>query len=166
MYIRFGKVFHGLTILLFLFVFLYFYAALSDRIAYAVDEDGGWLKTITKGTFFYTGLIIFGLLNVILAVPGKMIENGSIASLKRLFPVGDIFREYILLWIYSFIGIINVSLSILTLFVHSINNQNEISADSFSFFFYLVPIFFLTWILALFWILFKKFQDIKENSPS
>lgn len=163
MYYRFGKVFHFFSVLTFIFSFLYVYSSLSELVALEIAEGGEVIKSLSRNTFFYTGLIIFILLNVILLIPAKLIEQQSTKNLKRLFPTGDKFRDYMLTWIYSFVGIINFSLSIMGLFVHSINNQNEISTGSFAFFFYLIPIFFVVWIIVLFWILLKKFTAVQKD---
>ncbi|WP_194974864.1 DNA topoisomerase IV [Aquiflexum lacus] len=163
MYYRFGKVFHFLTVLVFIFVFLYTYSALPDQVAYEIDSQGAISKIISKNTFFYIGIILFVVLNIILITPGKLIENQSTKNIKRLFSIGDVFRDYMLTWIYSFVGIINISLCIMSIFVHSINNQNEISSGEFNFFFYLIPVFFVVWIVGLFWILLKKFKSLQSN---
>jgi hypothetical protein len=164
MYYRFGKVFHFLSVLLFIFSFLYIYSALNELVVLEISEEGEVVKSMGKNTFFYSGLLIFIILNVTLLTPAKLIEHQSTKNLKKLFPIGDDFRDYMLTWIYSFIGIINFSLSIMALFVHSINNQNEISTGSFAFFFYLIPIFFVVWVIGLFWILLKKFTAIQKNN--
>lgn len=162
MYYRFGKVFFFLTVLLFVFAFLYTYSALPERVGFAQEDDGSVVAEASKSTFFYIGILAFGLLNALLAFPAKMIEKQSTSDLKRLFPNGDIHTDYLLAWMYSFVGVVNISLSIMCLFVHSINNQNEIGTSSFSFFFYLVPVLFVVWIIALFWILLQKFKSIKK----
>ncbi|GAB2610895.1 DNA topoisomerase IV [Belliella aquatica] len=164
MYYRFGKVFHFISVLVFILSFLYIYASLSDVVAYQLDENGGFLKSVPKETFFYSGIILFIVLNVLMITPGKLIENQSTPNLKRIFPKGDSLSDFMLAWIYSFVGIINISLMIMALFVHSINNQNEISSGQFSFFFYLIPILFVIWIAALFWILVQKFKSVQANS--
>ena len=138
MYYRFGKVFHFISVLVFILSFLYIYASLSDVVAYQLDENGGFLKSVPKETFFYSGIILFIVLNVLMITPGKLIENQSTPNLKRIFPKGDKLSDFMLAWIYSFVGIINISLMIMALFVHSINNQNEISSGQFSFFFYCI----------------------------
>ncbi|MCL6258145.1 DNA topoisomerase IV [Aquiflexum sp. TKW24L] len=164
MYYRFGKVFHFISVLLFLFTFLYFYSAMPDVVAYELDENGYNSKEISKSTFFYIGIILFAVLNLVMVTVSKLIENKSTKTFRQLFPSGDIFRDYMLTWTYSFTAIINISLAILTLFIHTINNQNEISSGSYSLFFYLIPILFVVWIIALFWILLQKFNSIRSNS--
>lgn len=163
MYYRFGKVFHFLSVLLFIIIFLYTYSSLSEQVAYEIDNQGSVSKVISKNSFFYLGIILFLILNVILIVPGKLIENQGTKNIKKLFPIGDVFRDYMLTWIYSFVGIINVSLCIMSIFVLSINNQNEISSGEFNFFFYLIPVFFVVWIVGLFWILLQKFKSLQSN---
>jgi hypothetical protein len=147
---------------LFIFAFLYTYSALPDLVGFEQDETGEFTKSGTKSTFFYIGIIVFGLLNLLLALPAKMIEKQSTPNLKRLFPKGDTHTDYLVAWMYSFIGVINISLCIMSLFVHAINNQNEIGTSSFSFFFYLVPVLFVVWIIGLFWILLGKFKSIQK----
>jgi hypothetical protein len=164
MYYRFGKVFHFISVLVFVLSFLYIYASLSDVVAYQLDENGGFLKSVSKETFFYSGIILFIILNVLMITPGKLIENQSTPNLKRIFPKGERLSDLMLAWIYSFVGIVNISLMIMALFVHTINNQNEISSEQFSFFFYLIPILFVIWITALFWILIQKFKTIQSYS--
>ena len=163
MYYRFGKAFHFISVLFFVFSFLYIYAALPELVTYELNEDGVGEKIVTKNSFFYSGIILFLILNVLLVTPAKLIENQSTANIKRLFPIGDLFRDYMLTWIYSFVGIINISLCILGLFVHSINNQNEIATGEFKLFFYMVPVFFVIWIGGLFWILIQKFKTIQKQ---
>jgi hypothetical protein len=138
---------------------------MPDYVAYELDENGYTSKEISKSTFFYIGIILFALLNLVMVTVSKLIENKSTKTLRQLFPTGDKFRDYILTWSYSFTAVINVTLAVMTLFIHTINNQNEIGPDSYSFFFFLIPILFVVWIIALFWILLQKFNSLKSNSP-
>jgi hypothetical protein len=163
MYYRFGKVFHFLGILLFIFALLYSYSALSDRVAYTLSDGNEPVKMLGKSQFFYTTIIIFLVLNVVLVTPAKLIENQATPTLKRLFPKDDQYRDYLLAWLYSFTGIVNISLSILLLFVHSVNNQNEIGTGSYAFFFYLIPVFFVVWMAALAVISYQKFQKLNHQ---
>ena len=161
MYYRFGKVFHFFSVLFFISVFLVIYSSLSDQVAYAIDEEGMVLKQIPKETFFYFGLVLFVLLNILVVLPAKMVENQSLPSLKKLFPKGEPFLDQMLGWAYSFGAILNVSLAILAFFVDRINHQNEINSGEFMFFFYLIPVFFVVWMIALFWILAQKFKSVQ-----
>jgi len=161
MYSRFAKAFYLLSVLLFIVLFMYIYAALPEQVAYRFNELGQAVAAISRDTFFYIGLATFLVLNFILITPGKMIEKQSTMKFKRLFPVGDPFRDQILAWIYSFASIINVSTVIIAFYIHSLNNQEEIRAAEFNPFFYMVPFFFLVWIILLFVILGNKLKQVR-----
>jgi len=164
MYIRFGKVFHFLTIVTFLFIFLYIYSAFSETVAYAIDSSGNFLSSIPKDSLFFIGLAIFLFCNLLIVIPAKLIENQVTPKIKMIFPKGDLFRDYILAWFYSFAGILNISLSLIAFFIHRINHQEEVKASDFNFIYYLVPILLVLWILVLFWIFIQKVNHLKSRS--
>jgi len=162
MYRRFAKAFHLLSVLLFIFFFMYIYAALPENVAYQVDQRGFPLESITRDAFFFTGIIVFLLLNFLLIIPAKLIDKQASYNLKKLFPKHDPFTDHMLGWLYSFGAVLNITVAIVALYVHSINNQNEITSADFNPFFYMVPILFIIWIIALFVILGKKLQQVRS----
>ncbi|AKP52461.1 hypothetical protein [Cyclobacterium amurskyense] len=164
MYTRFAKFFYFLSIGMFLFVFLYAYASMPDFATYEQNSKGLPMKQLSKENFFYITVIIFFIYNVLLIIPGKMIEMKSNASLLRLFPVGDKYRDRILAWIYSFIGVLNVCTCIMVFFIHSLTNQNEIKSTEYNVFFYLVPLLLIIWVMGLFFILVGKMKQVKTGT--
>ncbi|WP_143961393.1 DNA topoisomerase IV [Litoribacter populi] len=162
MYRRFAKAFHFLSILLFIILFMYIYAALPENVAYQVDASGMPLKSIARDTFFYFGIAAFIILNLIIVFAGKMVEKQATPNLRKLFPTGDPFSDKMLGWIYSFAGVLNVSLVIIAFFVHRINNQYEIQTEEFNPFFYMIPVFMVVWIILLFVILGKKLNQVRS----
>lgn len=162
MYYRFGKAFHFISVFVFLIVFLYSYAALSEQVVFGLDEEGYVTSIISKSLFFYVGVTSFLIINLLFVLPAKMIENGSTINLKRLFPRGTEYWDYMVAWLYSFTGVLNVSMIIMSVMVHSINNQNDVNEGIGGFFFYLIPVLFVMWIIALFWIMLKKFQSMQK----
>lgn len=164
MYTRFAKVFYFLSIGLFLFFLLYVYAALPEFATYVVNEAGMPLKQVSRNSFFYATVVLFLVYNVLLIIPAKLIEMKINVSLKRLFPVGDPYRDKMLAWIYSFIGILNIATAVLVFYIHSLSNQNEISSSAFSFFFYLAPVLMLIWVLVLFYLLAGKMKQVKTGN--
>jgi len=158
MYYRFGKVFYFLSVLVFLFALLYFYAALPEQIGIRLDDQGGILREYPKSTFFYGLAIGFFIFNLVTIYTPKTLETKTNQKLHRLFPIGDPYRDYLLLWFYSFGGWVNVSLTLGALFVHAINNQEVLSASSYNLWFYLMPIILFVWVGGLFVLLFKKFK--------
>ncbi|WP_439481532.1 DNA topoisomerase IV [Cyclobacterium plantarum] len=164
MYTRFAKVFYFLSIGLFLFLLLYVYAALPEFATYVVNEAGMPLKQVSKDSFFYGTVALFLVYNLLLIIPAKLIEMKINVSLKRLFPVGDPYRDKMLSWIYSFIGILNIATAVLVFYIHSLSNQNEISSSEFSFFFYLAPVLMLVWVLVLFYLLAGKMKQVRTGN--
>tara|TARA_R110002096_G_scaffold163740_7_gene331278 strand:- start:80 stop:577 length:498 start_codon:yes stop_codon:yes gene_type:complete len=164
MYTRFAKFFYFLSIGMFLFVFLYAYASMPDFATYEQNSKGLPMKQLSKENFFYITVIIFFIYNVLLIIPGKMIEMKSNSSLLRLFPVGDKYRDRILAWIYSFIGVLNVCTCIMVFFIHSLTNQNEIKSTEYNVFFYLVPLLLIIWVMGLFFILVGKMKQVKTGT--
>lgn len=163
MYYRFGKAFYFVSILLFIFFLLYFYSALPETVGLSIDENGTIIRDWEKGNFFYGMVAAFVIFNGIILYPPKSLETKSNKKLHRIFPVGDSYRDYFLAWFYSFGGVVNLSLALLVFFVHSINNQEEISSSQFDFFFYLLPAFLVVWVIGLFVLLFGKFRQVQNR---
>lgn len=164
MYYRFGKFFYFFSVLVFLFALLYFYAALPEQIGFRLDEQGILLRDFAKSTFFYGlafGFLVFNLISIYIP---KTLETKANQKLHRLFPIGDPYRDYLLTWFYSFGGWVNLSLSLGALFVHAINNQEEISASAYNLWFLLMPIVLFVWVGALFVMLFKKFRSTQVGN--
>lgn len=163
MYYRFGKAFYFFSILLFIFILLYFYSALPETVGLGVNENGSVDKTLDKGTFFYGMVAAFVIFNAITLFPPKSLETKSNKKLHRIFPVGDAYRDYFLTWFYSFGGILNLSLALLVFFIHAINNQDEIAPSQFSFFFYIMPVVLLVWVIGFFVLLMGKFKQVQKG---
>jgi hypothetical protein len=164
MYYRFGKVFYFTSLLFFIFVLLYYYSALSDTVGLGINEDGSLTQVLERGTFFYSMLIGFLILNVVIVYTPKSIETKANKRLHRIFPIGDPFRDYILAWFYSFGGIVNLNLALMAFYVYSINNQEVIATSQFTFFFYLLPALLILWGVGLFVILIGKFKQVQKRS--
>ena len=159
MYYRFGKAFYFLSVILFIFFLLYFYSALPEKVSYNFDENGLSSEKLSKDTFFYGMIAIFIIMNVIVLLPPKLLETKNHKGLIRVFPIGDMFRDYYLGWFYSVVGILNMSLGMLVFYTHAINHQEEIAASHYGFFFYLIPGLFVVWVLGLFAILWGNFNQ-------
>lgn len=164
MYYRFGKAIYFISVLLFMFVLLYFYSALPELVSYQIDEVGNSSAGLEKGTFFYLMIALFVICNGMVLLPPKLLETKSHTGLRRIFPVGDHYRDYFLGWFYSFGAILNMSLGLMVFYTHSINNQNEIASEEFNIFFYMIPVLFLVWIVGLFLILMGKFKQVQTKS--
>lgn len=159
MYSRFAKVFYFLSVVFFIIAFLYIYASLSESVIYESGGAGIPLKQISKDAFFFAGITAFVLLNLMVILPGKLIENHAVPRLRILFRVGDPFREHMLSWIYSFAGVINTSLLIMAYYIVRINDPEGMGQGGINFIFYLIPLFFVMWVVALFILLGRKVKQ-------
>ncbi|MEX2594248.1 MAG: DNA topoisomerase IV [Anditalea sp.] len=162
MYSRFAKVFYFLSILFFIAGFLYIYAGLPEKVSYEVNETGYPIKQISRDAFFFIAIAAFVVLNLLVIVPAKLVENQFISRVRKLLVVGDPFRDQMLAWIYSFIGIINISLFIMAFYILRINSLNGMDSGGIDLIFYSVPLFFMVWIVTLFVILGKKIKQIQS----
>jgi len=164
MYYRFGKATYFLSVLLFIFVLLYFYSALPEQVSVQMDKLGNSTWDIQKASFFYGMICLFVLFNLMVLLPPKLLETKTHQGLRRIFPVGDVFRDYFLAWFYSFGFVLNLSLGLMVFYAHSINNQNEIASSDYNVFFYSVPVLFLVWVIGFFLILISKFKQVQQKS--
>lgn len=162
MYYRFGKAFYFVSILAFIFFLLYFYSAMPEQIGISIDEGGVLNRDWDKGTFFYGMIAVFLVLNAVTIYTPKSLETKANKKMHRIFPIGDPYRDYLLAWFYSFGGVINLSLAILSLYVHAINNQEEIGASSYNLWFFLMPALLAVWVVALFVLLIGKFKAVQR----
>jgi len=164
MYTRFAKVFYFLSLGLFLFLLLYVYAALPEFATYAVNDAGMPLKQVSRDSFFYAAIGVFLVVNLALIVPAKLMEMKLSNSLNRLFPVGDVYRDKMLAWLFSFIAVANLATAVLVFYIHSISNQNVISSSEYNFFFYLAPVLMLVWVALLFYLIAGKIKQVKSGN--
>ena len=163
MYYRFGKVFYFLSILIFLLTLLFWYAALPDKVGLQLDELGAVVQRFEKSSYFYSMAATFLILNLLVMYLPKSLETKANRKLHLFFPVGDPFRDYLLLWFYSFGGWINFGLVLTGLFVHVINKQDDLSISSYRLWFFLLPLILVAWIIGLFVLLVKKFKTAQQG---
>lgn len=164
MYARLAKAFYFLSIFFFLISFLYIYSGSPEFVTYEVSERGFPLKQISKDFFFYLIVGIFLISNILLVLPAKLIEMQYSPAIRRVFPVGDVFRESILAWFFSFTAILNLSTIVFVFYLHSLTDSDGSVGMGLKFFFYLVPILFVGWIGGLFYILATKIKHAKNQS--
>src|SRR5690554_1284372 len=166
MYTRLAKAFYFITVIFFILAFLYIYASLPQNVIYEAGIPGEPHKQVNQDTFFFVTVGVFVVLNLLPILPAKMVENQTVQSFRRFFKVGDIFREHMLSWIYSFAGIFNITLAILLLYILKINVLEGSANNALAFIFYLVPLLLLVWIVALFILLGKKIKQMEISKPA
>ncbi len=162
MYTRLAKVFYFISVFFFIVGFLYIYASLPEKVTYELSGDGSTGKELGRDTFFFIAMGTFVVLNLLIVVPAKMAENNFSLRVRKLLRVGDPFRDQMLSWVYSFAGIFNVNLIILSLYVSRINSFVGNQSGWFDFIYYLGPLLLLLWILGLFFLLGKRIKQIQS----
>jgi hypothetical protein len=166
MYTRLAKVFYFVTAILFIVTFLYIYAALPERVAYELNESGNLQKGMSRDNLFFVAMAIFVGLNLILVIPAKMVENQVLTRVRNLFRKGSAFRESLLIWVYSFGGIVNLNLILLVFYILRINNFGGNEASGFDILYYFVPLLLVGGIIALFILLGKKIQQVQDSKSA
>lgn len=163
MYTRLAKVFYFISALLFIAVFLYIYASLPEKVAYELSGSGSLAKGMSRDSFFFVAIAIFISLNLFLVIPAKLVENQVLSRTRNLFKNGSPFRDFLLIWVYSFGGVINLNLLLLVFYILRINNFGGNAPSGFDFFYYLIPFLLVAWIIALFVLLGRKIKQVQES---
>ena len=161
MYSRFGKVFHFLSILIFLVAFLYIYASLPQTVAYEIDPAGYTIQQGSRDGFFFMGMGLFLLANFLIVFPAKLIERQSVKNIRKLFPIGDPVSDNMLSWLYSFTGIINICLGILAYYIYRINEVEWSISGGSVILFYSIPVLLMVWLLGLFVLMGQKIKQLQ-----
>lgn len=163
MYTRLAKAFYFVTAIFFIAAFLYIYAALPEAVAYEVDGNSNLVKGMSRDSFFFVAIAIFVGLNLILVIPAKMVENQVLGRTRNLFKKGSPFRDSLLIWVYSFGGVVNLNLLLLVFYILRINNFGGNAPSGFDILYYLIPFLLVGWIVALFILLGKKIQQVQDT---
>jgi len=158
MYSRFAKVFYFLCVVLFIVAFLFIYASLPENVSY---EGNAPHNQVSRNIFFLVALAAFGLLNLLTIVPAKLFENQAIPRFRDLFKLGDPYRDKILAWLYSFSGLLNFNLFIMTFYILRINSPDGMDMGGMQSLFYLIPLLLVIWVIALFILLGKKINQVR-----
>ncbi|QDH80650.1 DNA topoisomerase IV [Echinicola soli] len=160
---RFAKAFHLITVLAFIVIFMYIYSGLPEMVGFELNEEGFAHGVMNKNIFFYIVIGIFLVLNILLVTPAKLIESGASPNIKKLFAKGDPFREQMLTWIYSFVGIINVSIIVVVMYLFQLNGTIEETGRPSGLGLYILPVLFVIWTVILFILLTRKMKSVQSN---
>ncbi|MFH6982332.1 hypothetical protein [Marinoscillum luteum] len=129
-----------LSIILFLIILVLVYAYLPIMVA--LEPDAGSLQ-LHKETFFYY------------VVAGFVIVNLVMLAFQKLFE-GKIENEDVKAWVRGGAFVINICLTLLVGFIGVLNNSAHLNASGFAYLNYLGPALIFSWILGLFYMIYKK----------
>ena len=68
-----------------------------------------------------------------------------------------------LTWIYSFVGIINVSIIVVAVYIFQLNGVIEETGRPSGFGLYVLPVLFVIWMVLLFVLLTKKMRTVQSG---
>ncbi|MEQ8582933.1 MAG: hypothetical protein RIC30_11655 [Marinoscillum sp.] len=129
-----------LSIILFLIILVLVYAYLPIMVA--MEPGTGGLQ-LHKETFFYY------------VVAGFVIVNLVMLAFQKLFE-GKIENEDVKAWVRSGAFVINICLTLLVGFIGVLNNSGHLNPSGFAYLNYMGPVLIFSWILGLFYLIYKK----------
>ena len=132
------KVLNLFSIFLFAAILLLIYAYLPIQVELSVDGIG----QLHKQTFFYYVFVSFIVLNIVLRFVANTLQR-SLTDKKSS-------------WVRSIIFILNFYFTTIIGFIGVINNSTHISPNNYAYLTYLGPVFLVTWLIGLIFLLIKK----------
>lgn len=138
-----------LTAVVFFAALVLSYAFLPERVGILADAEGIANEFVSKETFFYSALAIFGVTNLLGSVFIGIMK--AVPHTSGLYFHSENFKESTTSWLSSFFAIINVFLITATLYVSLFNNQGDFTISEFNFLIYIAPLLLAA---SLFWLVF------------
>src|SRR5690606_6865403 len=135
----------------------------ADEVDTGVVWNSNLLKDNSRERLLYVAIAKLVSLNLILVIHAKMVENQVLGRTRNLFKKGSPFRDSLLIWVYSFGGVVNLNLLLLVFYILRINNFGGNAPSGFDILYYLIPFLLVGWIVALFILLGKKIQQVQDT---
>jgi hypothetical protein len=135
---KFLKFFTNVSIVIFLVALLLVYAFLPDPLGILFDKNGLTVHEISKGTFFYSSLFLFVIVQIILI----LFKKGSETKFNIQHP-------YLISWFQGFHLTINLFILLMLIFIGFANNAVNYTYDSIQFLIYLGPLIVILWAVML-----------------
>ncbi|MEQ8470437.1 MAG: hypothetical protein RIC35_04595 [Marinoscillum sp.] len=129
-----------LSIILFLAILLLVYA--YSPVMVNLFEGNSDLQ-LNRETFFYFGITVFVVINIVLLAFQKLFEK-------------NIRNDEVRSWVRGLGFVINIYLTLIVGFIGVLNNGAHLSAAGFAYLNYLGPFLIFSWICGLFYLLYAK----------
>lgn len=149
---RLAGAFWKLSIGVFTIVFMYIYAYLGTRVGLNYNEYGQITSTISKDEYFYYGIALFLVLNMVLWTIGKLFLKNKLGEDDWLLD----FKGQVRAWLIGFAGVINIFFLTVLAYILFVNNEDGIIAHKYGGIVYVGLIFIVLWMALLFVLLVKK----------
>lgn len=138
----------GFTVFLF-----YVYAYFAEYGAINIDGSDA-VNTITNNQFFYGGLILPFILNVVCFGLATLVKNKQTG--KTFFLKSEQSRSHLYAWSIGLAGTLNLFFAAIVAYLFFLNNEDGISKTAFIPFLYASLIIIVGWVLWLPFILIKN----------
>lgn len=138
-----------LSILAFLIVFLFQYASLPAEVALKLQQQIEDVPVFSRSAFFYIGLAVFLLINIIFYVFIGLIKRLPDTEVKNeTWLFNDKLRPMLLDWVRSFNALLNGFLIILVIVIGSYNDP-AYNNPSLVYLVYFGALLIFVWIIVL-----------------
>lgn len=139
------------------FTFVLFFAALTLSYAYLpenigihADNSGAADQFVKKETFFYAGLIIFVISNIVSFYFIRVLD--SVPSSTSFYFKNPAFKSKITSWFAGFVTMVNLFLVIAVSYIAMFNSQ-AYQIEKYNYLLYLIPVLFagsMIWLILIF----------------
>ena len=145
-----------LTFVSFFTMLIFSYAVLPERVGILADPNGFANEFVTKEMFFYVVLALFTAFNVLGFICLRVLVSVPVSSL--LYARNESFKERFTAWSGSLVAAINVCLICAVAYLTLFNTRENGSISSFNYLIYIGPVFLLTSLVWLFFVLNQRKQ--------
>lgn len=135
---KFLKFFTNVSIVIFLVTLLLVYAFLPDPFGILFDKNGVSVQAISKGTFFYSSLFVFVIVQIIFI----LFKKGSETKF-------NIQRPYLFTWFQGFHLSVNLFIITNLIFIGFANNAVNYTYGSIQLLVYIGPLIVILWLVML-----------------
>lgn len=150
------RVFWLLSLVGFLVAFLMTYSNIEEfvRIKFQVENQG---LTIGRDLFFYLGLGIFLVINILLYIFARVLRNLPKPQPEQSLWLADLhLRERLINWLLSFALVFNLLLIFAVFIIGNISNSYARENITLNGWLYTTGAFFTVWMVALLFIFARR----------
>ena len=135
------------SFLIFFAAFLLSYAYLPELVGIHATDAGVADEFISKETFFYSGLLIFVVCNLVAFFFSRVMN--SIPYESGIYFRSEIYKDNILGWFAGFMAIVNIFLALGAAYITLFNNQDTSHISRFNSLVLIAP---LLAVISLVWL--------------
>lgn len=152
--LKFFRFFWIFTTLAYFAALLLSYAYLPEQVGIHADAEGAVDQLIDKETFFYVGLGVFIVANLLGSILLSVLSG--IPARSGFYFRSESFKDSITSWFSTFVAIINIFLITAVMYIALFNNQEDFRISQFNWLIYVAPLFFVIHLIWLVMIIVRR----------